>query len=81
VIDGCSLKIESFDAKVEKSDFNKVKTLSDLKENIKNSRIPDYEKEFLMEKVDAIAEKLRLIKLVNYKSAIFKANKPKINIF
>ena len=77
-IEECGLKIQSFDVRVEKYSFNKVKMLSKLRGKIKNSGIPGYEKAFLMEKVDAIAEKLKLIKPANYKSAVFKANKPNL---
>ncbi len=78
VIEECGLKIQSFDVRVEKHSINDFKMLSELRERIESSVIPSYEKAFLMEKVDAIAEKLKLIKPANYKSAVFKANKPNL---
>jgi len=80
VVEKCGLKIESFHVRKEKTRPGYVKILDDLKERIRNSRIPICEREYLTEKVDAIFEKLKLIKPANHKSVVFKAVKPNLTV-
>jgi len=80
VVEECGLKIESFHVRKEKTCSDYVKVLEDLKEGIRNSKIPVYEKEYLKEKVDAIFQKLKLIKPANHKSVVFKAVKPNLTV-
>ena len=79
VVEGCGLKIESFHMRREKAHTDYVKLLEDLREKIRNSKIPNYEKEYLMEKVDAMFLKLKIIRLAhhkaNHKHVVFKAKK------
>ncbi|MGQ9545473.1 MAG: class I SAM-dependent methyltransferase [Candidatus Bathycorpusculaceae bacterium] len=71
-------KIELFEVKVKKSNSGNAETemLNDIEEKIRRSGIPDYEKAFLLEKVDAIREKLKLIELGGQKSVILRVKKP-----
>jgi len=80
VVEKCGLKIESFRVRKEKTCSDYVKVLEDLKERIKNSKIPIYEKEYLTENVDTIFQKLKLIKPANRKSVVFKARKPNLTV-
>ncbi len=70
------LKIEHFEIITEKFDRKEAKKLiATIKTQIKRSDIPNYEKAYLLDKSNALYEKLKLIDPAGDRSMVFKVKK------
>jgi len=74
-IEESNLRIELFQVVVKKYKLEESRMISKIERSIRESNLPDFEKDYLREKVEAIKEKIKLIKPCGYKIAIFKAKK------